>query len=360
MSPMHLEPLSDQPSPSGATTHSRGRSFGARLPGWTGAALALAAMVAATSIANPAFAKPTNLLNILNQNAVPGIVAVAMTLTIILGGIDLSVGALLALAGGLGISALNAALASGAGDAVGWLAAVVVTLGIGVAAGALNGLLVAKGRLAPFVATLGTLVAYRSIATWIAQGGQFFARGSTWFAAMGRGIPIPGTNLARPGAARLPVEFPYAVVLWVIVALLGHAVLQRTRYGRHVVAVGSNEKAARYSAVAVDRVKWIAYTLTGGAVGLAALLFAARYESVNSANAGLLMELEAIAAVVIGGTRMEGGRGSVAGTVVGVLLIGAIKNMIVMLGVTSYAHGLVMGVIIVAAVLVQRLATPRG
>lgn len=322
--------------------------------------MALLAMMLATSIMNPAFLRPTNLVNILNQNAVVGIVAVAMTLTIILGGIDLSVGSVLALSGGIGILALNRAAGGGAANATGWLVAVVVTLSIGLAAGALNGLLIARGRLAPFIATLGALVAYRSVATWVAQGGQFFTRGSTWFSAMGRGIPIPGTNIARPGAPPLPLELPWSVVVWTLVALVGWLLLNRTRYGRYVIAVGSNERAAHYAAIAVERVKIATYTLTGGAVGIAALLSAARYESVNSANTGILMELEVIAAVVIGGTRMEGGRGSVGGTVVGVLLIGAIKNMMVMLGVTSYAHGLVMGLIIIAAVLLQRLASAKA
>lgn len=337
-------------------TAARRRSLWSSLPSWTGALVALVVLSAWTAWENPAFLQPGNLLNIVNQHAEVGIIAVGMTIVIIGAGIDLSVGSLMAFAGGLGVLTLNAAYARGEGsDALAVALAVAVMLATASAGGALSGALVSWGRVAPFIATLGGLVAYRSAATWIANGGQFFSHGSPLFAQLRGGVPIPGTNIAPPGRPPLPLEFPYAVILLIAVAALGWVLLNRTRFGRYTVAIGANERAAVYSAIPVNRVKLLGYTFIGFTTGLAALVHAARFQSVNSANAGLLIELEVIAAVVIGGTRMEGGSGSIVGTLVGVLLIGVIKNMLVMLDVTSFAHGLVMGVIIVGAVLVQHL-----
>lgn len=336
-------------------TARRRRSLFAGLPPWVGALAALVVLVVFTAVQNPTFLKPENLVNIVNQNAEVGIIAVGMTIVIILGGIDLSIGSLLALAGGLGVLVLNATHTPGGGGVVPVLLAIATMLAVGVGAGVVNGLLIAYGRLAPFIATLAALVAYRSAATWIANGGQFFSEGVPLFQALRRGIPIPGTNIAPNAPLPIPFEFPFSVILLIVVAVLGYVLLNHTRFGRYVFAVGSNERAATYSAIAVHRVKLLAYACIGLAAGLAALVHAARYQSINSANAGLLIELEVIAAVVIGGTRMEGGSGSIVGTLVGVLLIGVIKNMLVMLDVNSFAHGLVMGGIIVGAVLVQQV-----
>jgi ribose transport system permease protein len=336
------------------------------VPGWTGALIALVVLFAYSAITEPAFIKPVNLINILNQNSTVGIVAVGMTLVIILGGIDLSVGALVALAGGVGVLMLNylyqpptTADTVSSTELPAVLAAIGVTLGIATLAGLLNGAIIAKGRVAPFIATLAALVAFRSAATWIANGGQFFSEGSTLFADIGEGFAIPGTNISRVKTRVQPMIFPWSVVLWGIVVLVGLILLNRTRLGRYIIAVGSNEKAARYSAIPVDRIKIYTYTLLGLITGLAALMEAAKYRSVNSANAGLLLELDVIAAVVVGGTRMSGGVGSILGTVIGVLLIGVIKNALVMKGVTSYAHGLVMGAIILLAVLTQEFRWSR-
>ncbi len=323
-------------------------------PAWAWALAALGVMVVVTALRDPAFLRPVNIVNILNNCAASGIVATGMTLVILLGGIDLAVGALLALAGGMGVLAVSGALSAGWSQTAACLAGLGACLVAGAAAGALNGVLIAWGRLAPFIATLGALVSFRSAAVWIAKGGQFFVHGATAFANVGKGLPIPGTNIARTGTRVIPLEFPYAVMVWIAVLLGSLYLLHRTRLGRYIVAVGSNEKAARYAAVPVRRVKFWTYVVAGLLTGLASFLFAAHYESVNSANAGNLWELDAIAAVVIGGTRMEGGRGSLVGTLVGVLLLGVIGNMMVMLDVNTYAQGLVKGVIIVAAVLAQR------
>jgi ribose transport system permease protein len=322
-------------------------------PRWSGALIAIIVLMAYTAYRQPTFLKWTNLVNIANEQSTVGILAVGMTAVIILGGIDLSVGSLLALSGGLGVLTLNR-VGEGHSDLVAVFAAIAVTLAVGTVAGILNGILIAKGRLAPFIATLGALVAYRSAAGWIANGGQFFSHGSELFARIGRGIPIPHTNISRSIRRPIPFEFPYAILVWLAVAVIGAILLNRTRLGRYIIAIGNNERAARYSAINIDRVKINTYSLLGLLTGLAALMEAARYTSVNSANTGSLRELDAIAAAVIGGTRMEGGSGSIAGAVIGALLLGVIHNIIVMLGINSQAQGLVMGLIIIAAALAQR------
>ena len=321
------------------------------LPSWTGPLVALGLIVAVTGVWNPVFLRPDNLMNILNDVAPLGIIAVGMTAVIILGGIDLSVGSLLAFAGGLAMMALNAVYAQSQGSEVlAVAAALMVALAVGAAAGTLNGVLIAKGAIPPFIATLAGLVAYRSAATWLADGGQFFTRDVALLGTLGWGFELPWITVRDA-----PLVMPYPVLAFVVVVIVGYVVLNRTRLSRHIYAVGANEQAARYSAIVVDRVKVITYTLIGATVGLAAFLHAARYQSVSSSSAGHLLELYVIAAVVIGGTRMSGGMGSLTGTVIGVLIIGAIRNMLTMLNVTSYAHGLVMGAIIVAALLLHRL-----
>jgi ribose transport system permease protein len=335
-----------------------------RIPSWSGALLALGVLVIATAYDEPKFLQLTNILNILEQNAAVGMVAVGMTLIITLGGIDLSAGSLLALAGGLGILAMNRLYGTPTDDAAESmtpiLAAVGVTVGVGLAAGLFNGVLVTKGRIAPFIATLAGLLIFRSAAMWVARGGQFFSEGSSHFEHLGEGFDIPGTNISRNPRRVVPAVFPYAIIIWAAIALLAVVLLHRTRLGRYIIAIGNNERAARYSAVAVDRVKIATYTLMGGIAGVAALMNAANYTSVNSANTGTLLELDAIAAVVIGGTRMEGGSGSVFGTILGVLLLGVIRNMMVMRGIDTYAQGVVTGGIIVAAVLLQRAGARRA
>ncbi len=324
-----------------------------RFPSWSGALLGLILLCVITAVMEPAFVRPDNLVNILNQNATVGIVAVGMTLVIILAGIDLSVGSLLALAGGVGILALNVGGPDGGTLTV--LRALAVMVIVGTLAGGINGTLIAKGNIAPFIATLGALVAFRSAAVWIADGGQFRAMGPALFTQIGSGWPIPGTNVSRVAGRVTPLVLPCAVIIWALVAVVGAILLNRTRLGRYIIAIGSNERSALYSAIPVDRVKIITYSLLGLMVGIAAVVEATKFNSINSSNTGTLLELDVIAAVVIGGTRMQGGVGSIGGTIIGVLLIGVIKNMLVMQGVTSHAHGLVMGVIIILAALIQQV-----
>ena len=332
-----------------------------------------------------AFLKPENWGNILRQWSFVGIIAIGMTFVIISGGIDLSVGSLVALAGGLGMWLMNTAITAariiadndaarkqrlddlamgidmplalpfsasrewlarsftsmhlGGSETSGIAIAFVSIVLIGLLCGWINGLLVARGRLAPFIATLGTMAAFRSIIMSLLDGSE---------------IRSDSANLFR-----VPGSGPWPAVTFFAIVILAAILLRLTRYGRYVIAIGANERAAIYSAVNVDRVKLLTYILSGGCCGIAALLLASRMNSIASASAGGLYELDAIAAVAIGGTRMRGGSGSIVGTVVGVLILGVIGNMLGILNVSPYLQGLVKGAIIIAAVLVQRVNRQR-
>ncbi|HEY0865963.1 MAG TPA: ABC transporter permease [Fimbriimonas sp.] len=295
------------------------------------------------------FLSPENLRNIANQNAEVGILAVGMTLVIIGGGIDLSVGSMMALVAAFGVLTLNKLFPNGEGQAV--ATSVAVCLGAGTLLGALNGLVIVAGRVAPFIATLVGLVAFRSVTTALADGGELRSMSSTLFPSLANGgIALP---FLLDSAGR-PIVVTWNILMFVLMALLCGFLLNWTRFGRHLVAVGSNERAAVYSAVPVARVKVAMYTLMGFLVGVAALGQAARMNSVSSSQLGLYKELDAIAAVVIGGTSMSGGKGRIWTTVVGVLLLGIITNMLTLENVSNYWQGFVKGVIILLAVLVQR------
>lgn len=301
------------------------------------------------------FIKPENLLNILRQWSFVGIIALGMTLVITLGGIDLSVGSLVAFLAGLGIVYMNWRIDRGGSEAVAVLLSFALIILTGTAAGLLNGLLITKGRLIPFIATLGGLAVYRSLALAMAEGGEFRSASDHWFSAIGTGgIPIPGTNIAPRATVPIPLLFPWPVIIFFILAILMWVVLNRSLLGRYITAVGANPRAASYSGINVNRIRLITYTLLGFLTGIAALLLGSRMNSVSSSGTGMLYELDVIAAVVIGGTRMRGGSGTIAGTVIGVLLLGILGNMLNLLQVSVYLQGLVKGLVIIAAVLLQR------
>lgn len=297
------------------------------------------------------FLQPENLRNLLNQNAAVGIIAVGMTLVIVTGGIDLSVGSLMAFSAALGVVALNKSISGGGSETTATAIAVGVSIGVGTALGALNGFLVAVGKVAPFVATLVGLVAYRSMCLALAEGSEVRSLSPDVFPSLGReGIPLPFVRDAGGNALNLP----WGIVMFVVAALVAGFLLNWTRFGRYAIAVGANERAATYSAVSVGRTKFLAYTILGLFTGVAGLNLATRMNSVASSTNGLYYELDAIAAVVIGGTSLRGGSGRIWGTVVGVLLLGVITNILIVKGVSVYWQGVVKGAIILAAVLMQR------
>ncbi|OPZ65242.1 MAG: Ribose transport system permease protein RbsC [Firmicutes bacterium ADurb.Bin506] len=299
-----------------------------------GALYALALLFVISSVASPYFLQLQNILNILRQVSYTGIIALGMTFVIISGGIDLSVGSMTALVGGVAILTLNK-LGGGFWAIVG---ATIVAAVLGIVIGALNGLIVTKGKVAPFIVTLGTLAVYRSLTLYISNAGEFRSS-SSLYPKLGMGqflrVPIP---------------------VWVMLglAVLLHLVLTRTRYGRYVCAVGSNEKVAKYAAIDVDRVRFVSYVITGLTVAISAVLLSSRLNSISSSNAGVNYELDSVAAVIIGGTPMTGGSGTVFGTVYGAATLGIINNMLNMLGVSPYLQGTVKGLVIIGAVLIQR------
>ncbi len=328
-----------------------------------------------------------NFRNILANWSFVGIIALGMTFVIISGGIDLSVGSLVAFAGGAGIWMMNTVIGAvrirqemasagdihlplpysyfrsglaelfihlhlAGGERAGVLVAVVVSISLGVAAGTVNGLLIVRARIAPFIATLGGFAAYRSLAMAMIDGGTFDSQSPDLFHRLARGgIAIPGAHIG----GNLPLIVPYPVLIFFILAAAMAVLLNKMRFGRYIFAIGSNERAARYSGVNVERIKILAYVLIGALTGLSALLVASHTNSVSSSTTGELYELDVIAAVVVGGTLMTGGAGTIFGTVIGVLILGVIGNMLNFLDVSVYLQGLVKGGIIVAAAFVQQV-----
>ncbi|MFH1567056.1 MAG: ABC transporter permease [Gemmatimonadota bacterium] len=298
-----------------------------------GPLVALLVLGAISAVASPYFLKVQNLLNILRQVSYTGTIALGMTFVIIGGGIDLSVGSLAAMAGGLAILVVNAAGGGAEAIALGILTA----LAVGLAGGAANGFLVTRFNMAPFVVTLGTMSVYRSLTLYFIDAGEYRSL-SDAYAAIGAG-------------KLLGIFVP--VWLFLGLAALFQVVLTRTRYGRYVLAVGASEQVARYSAIKVRLVRFGTYALTGFTVGVTAVMFGSRLNAVSSSNMGLYYEMDAIAAVVIGGTSMAGGAGTVLGTVLGAIILGIINNMLNMMGVSPYLQGTVKGLVIILAVLFQ-------
>lgn len=285
----------------------------------------------------PGFFSINNLTNVTRQVSINAIIASGMTLVIITAGIDLSVGSLVALAGCVAMIALNRTDS----DVIGVLAGIA----IGGLAGAFNGGLVAYARLPAFVVTLGGLTIFRGIALTITEG-QPIIRFEGAYKWLGQGFML---------------GVPVPVWIMIVVVLATHIVLKRTTLGAHFFAVGGNETAARLSGVRVERVKFWAYTLCGLLTGLAGMVLMARLSSAQPAS-GEMFELDAIAAVVLGGTSLSGGRGTVWGTLVGALIIGILNNSLNLLGVPSFYQLVAKGVIILLAVFVdqwlrQRLAS---
>lgn len=296
--------------------------------------IALAVFLAVAMISNASFRSPQNLVNITRQVSYSGIIALGMTFVIAAGGIDLAVGSLFALAGVVSLFAMHAA---GASEAVQLLAGFGAALGVGVAGGALNGVMVGAARIQPFIVTLGTMSIFRSLALYFADAGLV----STDNALYGR---VVSAELAG-------IPLPTLILLGLTVVLA--VMLKLTRFGRHVCAVGSNERVARYSAIRTGAVKFWTYVLVGGLAGLSAFLLGGRLNSVSSSGAGMLYELDAIAAVIIGGTAMTGGKATVPGTLAGVLLLGIVSNVLDMWGVSVNLQGTVKGLVIIIAVLIQ-------
>ena len=281
------------------------------------------------SLATDTFLSVANFTNVARQISINGILAVGVTFVLLTAGVDLSLGSVVALSG------VACATFAHPGDHTVFVP-IAVGLLTGAACGLLNGVLVTRGGVAPFIVTLGMMTIARGLAL-IFSGGRPVADMSNEMTALAgdiRGIPIP-------------------VLCFAGVALAAWSFLQNFRLGRHIYAVGGNENAARAAGVPVERVKLFAYGLCGLLTGLAGVVLAARITT-GQPNAGQAYELDAIAAVVIGGTSLAGGVGTITGTLLGVLLIGVINNGLDLMGVSSYYQAVIKGVIIVGAVWLDR------
>lgn len=302
------------------------------------ALVALVLLTVVSSFLSEYFLQWQNLLNILRQVSYTGIIALGMTYVIVSGGIDLSVGSMAAFVGSLAVLALNGLAAGQGSQGLAVTAAIAVAVLAGVICGFANGLLITKGRIAPFIVTLGTMALFRSLSLYMADAGEF------------RSVSSLFGNLGSSTVLRVPVP----VLVMVALAALLSFVFRRTRYGRYVRAVGSNARVARYSAIDVDRTRLAAYTLNGLMVGISSVLISMRFNSVGTSTLGVNYELDAIAAVIIGGTSMAGGRGTIWGTVIGAITLGVINNMLNMVGISTYLQGTVKGLVIIGAVFIQR------
>jgi len=293
-----------------------------------GTIFGLVALSAVLWALTPHFLTVANLLNIAQQTSINAIVAVGMTFVILSGGIDLSVGSIVALSG----VALGAALQDGQGLP----AALAIAVGVGVLCGLVNGVIVSWGGLPPFIVTLGMMS---------------IARGAALLFTEGR--PVSGFDPAFRSLATGHVGFiPAPVIATVVIYLVAHVVLTRTTFGRYVYAIGGNEEATRLSGVAVRRHKTLIYAVSGLMSALAAVILTARLNSAQPI-AGMMYELDAIAATVIGGTSLMGGEGSLAGTLVGALIMGVLRNGLNLLGVSSFLQQIVIGAVIIGAVLID-------
>jgi ribose transport system permease protein len=243
-----------------------------------------------------------------------------------------------AFVGAVGIIALNYFLPIVGNEYIAVTIGIVVALLMGSLAGALNGFMITRGKIAPFIVTLGTMAIFRSLSLFIGNAGEVRS----------------DSNLFGNFGMNSVLFLPVPVFVMLVLAAVLSVMLNQTRYGRYLCAVGSNARVAAYSAVNVDRIKFLAYTLIGLTVGISATLLSSRFNAVSTSNMGMFFELDAIAAVIIGGTPMTGGRGTIWGTVIGAIILGVINNMLNMLGVSPYLQGTVKGIVIIGAVYIQR------
>jgi ribose transport system permease protein len=296
------------------------------------------AIIGICAIAAPRFILVDNLLNILRNTSTVGAIALGMTLVIIAGGIDLSSGPVLAVSGAVLILLQRMVNADGT-PAVPLALAIVACLAVATSFGFLNGIIITKAKLPPFIVTLAVGIIARSLV-------MYFMRGAT---VMGNNIP-QFTRIGNGSLAGIPTPFLVAVLM----AVVFHVILTRTKFGTYVFAVGGNENAARFSGIKVDRIRTATYMLVGLCTGIAATIEMSRMAAVAATTSGAQYEFEAITAVIVGGTSLNGGKGRIVGSIVGFIILGIVNNMMIMLNISPYLSGAVKGAVILFAVLMQR------
>lgn len=296
-----------------------------------GTIAALIILIVFVSVLNPAFLQVNNLLNLMRQLIINGFIALGMTFVILTGGIDLSVGSTLAFTSAIFAGLLQNGMNTGL--------AILITLALGLALGLINGILITKGKLAPFIVTLATMTIFR---------------GLTLVYMDGRPISGPKDNFAFQFLGKGQFfGIPFQVILFLIVYIVLSTLLNKTSHGRKIFAVGGNEKASFISGIKIDKVKVLVYVISALMAVVSGLVLTSRLNSAQP-TAGSAYEMDAIAAVVLGGTSMTGGSGSLTGTLIGILILGVLNNGLNLLGVSSFYQQIVKGVVILIAVLIDR------
>ncbi|RYD60527.1 MAG: ABC transporter permease, partial [Sphingomonadales bacterium] len=294
--------------------------------------VALALLLVLGYFANPNFVSLANLTNVITRSAFIAVIALGATYVISAGGLDLSVGAMVAFVASLMILFMNSSVI--ADPMLMLMAGMAVALVLGAACGLANGLITTLGRIEPFIATLGTMGIYRGLTTWLSQGGAITLKDRQL------------QQLYRPVYFGDVFGVPIPIIVIFVTAALAAFVLYRTRYGRHVIAVGSNEEVARYSGISVNKVRTIAYVVQGLCVAVAVMIYVPRLGS-TSATTGILWELQAITAVVVGGTALRGGVGRIWGTICGAFILEIVGNIMILSNfVSEYLIGAIQGAII--------------
>lgn len=296
-----------------------------------GVVIALALLILALSIASPQFRTFDNFLSLLRQSAINGLIAFGMTCVILTGGIDLSVGSVLALTAAIAAYLIKGGMSAGL--------AMLIALLIGGIFGLISGVLVTKGRLQPFIATLITMTVFRGLTMVFTNGKPISGLGNSGLIKfIGKGFIL---------------KIPFPVIIFLVVFAVLSFLLSKTTFGRRVYATGSNSTAAKLVGVNIDRTKIYVYVISGVMSALAGLILISRLNSAQP-TLGQGYELDAIAAVALGGTSMNGGRGRIWGTFIGVLIIAVLSNGLNILGISSYYQSVVKGIVILIAVLSDR------
>lgn len=302
--------------------------------------VALLLLLIVGALVNQNFISINNLANVATRSAFIAIIAVGATFVISAGDLDLSVGSMVAFVASLMILLMNSGTITD--PALMLTAAIVFTVIAGSLCGLANGLITTVGKIEPFIATLGTMGVFRGLTTWLSQGGAITLREPQL------------QSMYRPAYFGTIFGIPVPIIVILAVTAIAAFILYRTRYGRHVTAVGSNRDVAKYSGVAVNRVRTIAFVIQGLCVAIAVLLYVPRLGS-TSATTGMMWELQAITAVVVGGTALKGGAGRVWGTICGAFILELVGNIMLLSNfISEYLIGAIQGAIIIIAMLVQR------
>jgi len=295
-----------------------------------GLMLAFIVICIVLSLLSPAFLTTKNIINVLRQISINAILAIGVTYVILTGGIDLSLGSIVAITGVLAATFAHP-------ETYPLIIPILIGIISGLLIGVFNGLIITRFNVAPFIVTLGMMT---------------IARGGALVISKGRPVSNLSDSFNFIGGGDL-FGIPLPILILVLVFLLSYFTLEKTKFGRYVYAVGGNEEAARASGISINKIKMAAYSICAGLAGLAGIIQASRITT-GQPNIGSFYELNAIAAVVIGGTSLSGGIGSVAGTILGALIIGVINNGLDLLNVSSYYQQIVKGLIIIGAVILDR------